>query len=247
MTVHQIVRYPVKGLPGVTLTEVALAPNLHLPGDRRFGFWRGKEVPEGGRSPHQRRFNFRQVADDNALAALRATGTSPANITVTAPDGSSVGVDLDTAAGKDALSEWVGAYLGLGKLPLLEVEDGSGFTDIGDTTLSLMNVNSITDLSARAGHTIEAERMRGNLYVEMPAWSELDLIGKRMTVGEVEFEVDSPVKRCVATEVNYTTGQKDHPTPQTLMKNFGHADCGIYLRTLKGGTIRNGDAVRVLG
>ena len=243
MTVRQIVRYPVKGLPGITLAEVTLEPNLHLPGDRRFGFWRGKDVPEGGRSPHQRRFNFRQVADDNALAALRASASGPAHITVTAPGGSSVEADLETAAGKDALSEWVGAYLGLGKLPLLEVEEGSGFTDIGDTTLSLMNLNSIADLSKRAGHTIEAERMRGNLYVEMPAWSELDLIGKRITVGQVEFEVDSPVKRCVATEVNYTTGQKDHPTPQTLMKNFGHADCGIYLRTLKGGTIRNGDAV----
>ena len=46
MTVRQIVRYPVKGLPGITLAEVTLEPILHLPGDRRFGFWRGKRLTD---------------------------------------------------------------------------------------------------------------------------------------------------------------------------------------------------------
>lgn len=243
MTLHQIVRYPVKGLPAITLSEVALTAGEQLPGDRRFAFWRGDDAPEGGRSPHQRRFNFRQVADDNALAALRAASSAPAAIDITAPDGSSVSVDLETDAGRAALAEWIGQYLGIGKPTLLESMGGQGFTDIGDKTLSLMNLNSIADLSEKAGQPIETERMRGNLYVEMPAWSELDLIGKRITVGAVEFEVDSPVKRCVATEVNYTTGQKDHPTPQTLMKNYGHADCGIYVRVVNDGVIRVGDAV----
>jgi uncharacterized protein YcbX len=245
LKLNQIVRYPVKGLPAIVLPEVDLAAGEQLPGDRRYAFWRGEEPPEGGRSPHMRRFNFRQVAEDNALAALRASSTAPAQMTVSAPDGSSVAADLESEAGKAALAEWVGAYLGLGKLPLLESIDGQGFTDIGDKTLSLINLNSVADLSARAGHEIKIERMRGNLLVEMPAWSELDYVGQQLTVGEVVFEVDSRVKRCVATEVNYTTGQKDHGTPQTLMKNFGHADCGIYLRTVKGGTIRPGDLVSV--
>jgi uncharacterized protein YcbX len=244
MTLHQIVRYPVKGLPAISLSEVELTAGEQLPGDRRFAFWRGDNPPEGGRSPHQRRFNFRQVADDNALAALRASSSAPAQISVTAPDGSTVSVDLETAEGKAALADWIGRYLGIGTPALLESVGGQGFTDIGDKTLSLMNLNSIADLSEKAGQPIELERMRGNLYVEMPAWSELDLIGQRLSIGAVEFEVDSKVKRCVATEVNYTTGQKDHPTPQTLMKNYGHADCGVYLRVVKGGTVRLGDAVR---
>lgn len=243
MTLHQIVRYPVKGLPAISLSEVELTAGEQLPGDRRFAFWRGDNPPEGGRSPHQRRFNFRQVADDNALAALRASSSAPAQISVTAPDGATVSVDLETAEGKAALAEWIGQYLGIGTPALLESIGGQGFTDIGDKTLSLMNLNSIADLSEKAGQPIELERMRGNLYVEMPAWRELDLVGQRLSIGAVEFEVDSKVKRCVATEVNYTTGQKDHPTPQTLMKNYGHADCGVYLRVVKGGTVRIGDAV----
>lgn len=243
MTLHQIVRYPVKGLPAISLSEVELAAGEQLPGDRRFAFWRGDNPPEGGRSPHQRRFNFRQVADDNALAALRASSIAPAQISVTAPDGATVSVDLETAEGKAALADWIGQYLGIATPILLESIGGQGFTDIGDKTLSLMNLNSIADLSEKAGQPIELERMRGNLYVEMPAWRELDLVGQRLSIGAVEFEVDSKVKRCVATEVNYTTGQKDHPTPQTLMKNYGHADCGVYLRVVKGGTVRLGDTV----
>ena len=242
MTLHQIVRYPVKGLPAISLDEVSLSAGEQLPGDRRFAFWRGEDPPEGGRSPHQRRFNFRQVADDNALAALRATSNSPAQMTITAPDGDKVDVDLETDAGRATLSKWVGQYLGLGPLPFLESVGGQGFTDIGDKTLSLINLNSVRDLSDKAGQAIEPARMRGNLYVEMPAWSELGMVGQDIQIGDVVFEVDSRVKRCVATEVNYTTGERDHPTPQTLMKNFGHADCGIYLRVKKGGTLKVGDS-----
>lgn len=244
MTIRQIARYPVKGLPAIPLDAIDLTAGEQLPGDRRFAFWRGDDPPAGGRSPHQRRFNFRQVADDNALAALRATSSAPAQLTVTAPDGSSVAADLETADGKAALSEWIAGYLGIPRPVLLESIGGQGFTDIGDKTLSLINLNSVADLSERAGQRIEPERMRGNIYVEMPAWSELDLVGQDFCIGDVVFEVDSRVKRCVATEVNYATGQRDHPTPQTLMKNFGHADCGVYLRVKQGGRLRVGDAIR---
>ena len=243
MTLKSIVRYPVKGLPAIALAETTLATGEQLLGDRRFAFWRGDDPPADGRSPHMRRFNFRQVAEDNALAVLRASSSAPAQMTVTAPDGASIAVDLESSEGRAALSQWIGAYRDIDTPALLESVDGQGFTDIGDKTLSLINLNSVADLSARAGQPIEVERMRGNLLVEMPAWSERDLMGGTMRIGNVEFEVDSHVKRCVATEVNYATGQKDHPTPQTLMKNFGHADCGIYLRVKQGGTLRVGDTI----
>jgi len=243
VSLKKIARYPVKGLPAISLSEVALEAGEQLPGDRRFAFWRGDDPPESGRSPHMRRFNFRQVADDNRLAALRATSSEPAQLTVMAPDGAQVSADLEKPEGRAALAEWISAYLGIPTPALLESIGGQGFTDIGDKTLSLINLNSVADLSERAGHAIEPERMRGNLYVEIPAWSELDLIGQHITVGGVVFEVDSRVKRCVATEVNYITGERDHPTPQTLMKNFGHADCGVYLRTVKSGTLRLGDPI----
>ena len=243
MTVRQIARYPVKGLPAIDLAEVELAAREQLPGDRRFAFWRGEDPPAGGRSPHQRRFNFRQVADDNTLAALRATSRAPAEISLQAPDGTGISVDLETEAGRAALSEWIGAYLGIATPTLLESVGGQGFTDIGDKTLSLINVNSVADLSERAGHEIAPRRMRGNLYVELPAWSELELIGQELRIGDLVFEVDSRIKRCVATEVNYETGRRDHPTPQTLMKNFGHADCGIYVRVKQGGRLRVGDPI----
>lgn len=244
MTVRQIVRYPVKGLPAISLAEVELAAGEQLPGDRRFAFWRGADPPADGRSPHQRRFNFRQVADDNALAALRATSDAPAKISLNAPDGAGIAVDLETEAGRSALSEWIAAYLDIPTPALLESVGGQGFTDIGDKTLSLINLNSVADLSRRAGHAIGPERMRGNLYVEMPAWSELELIGQELRIGALTFEVDSRIKRCVATEVNYETGTRDHPTPQTLMKNFGHADCGIYVRVKQGGRLQVGDPIR---
>ncbi len=100
MTVRQIARYPVKGLPAIDLAEVDLTAREQVPGDRRFAFWRGDDPPAGGRSPHQRRFNFRQVADDNTLAALRATSRAPAEISLQAPDGTGISSGNRSRAGR---------------------------------------------------------------------------------------------------------------------------------------------------
>jgi uncharacterized protein len=244
MTLKRIVRYPVKGLPGIDLAEVTLEPNRQLPGDRRFAFWRGEDVPPDGRSAHLRRQHFRQVAQEHRLAALRATAASPTKIVVAAPEGETVEADLSTWHDREKLGAWIGNYLGLDPLPMVEAVDAQGFTDVSDTTLSLINLNSVADLSERAKHQIEPERMRGNLYVEMPPWSELDLLGSTIEVGDVTFDVVRRVKRCIATEVNPDTGVRDVNVPQQLMKNFGHADCGIYIRTRSGGAIRLGDELR---
>jgi len=52
--------------------------------------------------------------------------------------------------------------------------------------------------------------------------------------------------RCAATEVDPDTGIRDLEIPRTLMKTYGHADCGVYAEVIAGGEIAAGDTVRVL-
>jgi uncharacterized protein len=40
------------------------------------------------------------------------------------------------------------------------------------------------------------------------------------------------------------TGARDMEIPSTLMKTFGHADCGIYGEVVTAGTIAAGDVLR---
>ena len=49
--------------------------------------------------------------------------------------------------------------------------------------------------------------------------------------------------RCAATNVEPDTGIRDLAIPDTLMRRFGHADCGIYGEVVQGGDIAVGDAL----
>jgi uncharacterized protein YcbX len=47
--------------------------------------------------------------------------------------------------------------------------------------------------------------------------------------------------RCAATNVDPDTGIRDLSIPDTLMRSFGHADCGVYGEVVEGGEIAVGD------
>jgi MOSC domain-containing protein len=50
--------------------------------------------------------------------------------------------------------------------------------------------------------------------------------------------------RCAATNVDPDTGIRDLSIPDTLMRTFGHADCGVYGEVIRSGEIAIGDDVR---
>jgi uncharacterized protein YcbX len=55
------------------------------------------------------------------------------------------------------------------------------------------------------------------------------------------------IVRCAATEVDPDTGIRDLEIPRTLMKTYGHADCGVYAEVIAGGPIAIGDTVAING
>jgi uncharacterized protein YcbX len=55
------------------------------------------------------------------------------------------------------------------------------------------------------------------------------------------------IVRCAATEVDPGTGIRDLEIPRTLMKAYGHADCGVYAEVIEGGPIAVGDEVTLSG
>ena len=52
------------------------------------------------------------------------------------------------------------------------------------------------------------------------------------------------IERCAATDVDPATGQRDRTIPKTLMRAFGHTDCGVYAEVVAAGTIAVGDGVK---
>jgi uncharacterized protein YcbX len=51
------------------------------------------------------------------------------------------------------------------------------------------------------------------------------------------------IVRCAATNVDPDTGMRDLAIPETLMRTYGHADCGVYAEVVGAGDIAVGDAL----
>ena len=73
---------------------------------------------------------------------------------------------------------------------------------------------------------------------------EFDLLDQEIEVGgKVRLKVVKRIVRCATTDVDPDTGIRDLTIPKTLMKTFGHADCGVYAEVVTGGRIAVGDII----
>ena len=79
----------------------------------------------------------------------------------------------------------------------------------------------------------------------MPAWGELDWLGREIAVGAARLRVVSAITRCAATQVNPATATRDLDIVGALQRGFGHNLMGIYAEVIEGGEIAAGDAITV--
>ena len=195
---------------------------------------------------------FVVLARDEALATLDTSFDAESSVLgITAADVSER-FAINTDAGREAAAKFVAAYLGLpeDQTPTLYSADPHKFTDVSVTSpemmnaVSLINLDSVQDFAEQIGQPVDPARFRGNLYFSgLSAYSELDLIGETVTVGDVELKIVQRTKRCPATQVNPTTGVRDIDVPRLLRDNLGHPDMGVYGIVKRGGKIAVGDVL----
>ena len=51
------------------------------------------------------------------------------------------------------------------------------------------------------------------------------------------------ITRCAAVNVDPDTAARDLEIPETLMRRFGHNECGIYAKVIAPGDIAVGDSI----
>jgi uncharacterized protein YcbX len=79
-----------------------------------------------------------------------------------------------------------------------------------------------------------------------PAFHEFDLLDRTLAIGAVRLKVMKRIVRCAATNVEPRTGIRDLEIPKTLMRAFGHMDCGVYAEVMEAGTVTAGDPIRAV-
>jgi uncharacterized protein YcbX len=69
------------------------------------------------------------------------------------------------------------------------------------------------------------------------------MLDRTLAIGDVRLKIVKRIARCAAVNVDPENATRDLELPQTLMRRFGHADCGVYAEVIAGGTIAVGDAI----
>jgi len=139
------------------------------------------------------------------------------------------------------------------RLPLRVVGDGitSRYQDNESGQITLHSRESLAAVASAVGDADLSElRFRSNIAIEgLEAWEEQKWVGRNIRIGEVMFEVVTPKGRCLATQANPHTGERDLAILKTLVGSFnqekptfaiGMVTCGA------GGKIRVGDKVSLL-
>jgi uncharacterized protein len=247
-TIAAIYRYPVKGLGPDQLETAELFPGRTIPGDRLYGIENGPSGFDAAHPAYLPKSRFLMLMRNERLAALRtAFDQASHTLTITADGREAARGDLRTPEGRAAIERFFVAYCadGLRGPPKVLHAPGHSFSDVARKVVSIINLASLGELETILGTPVNPLRFRANLYVQgWPAWSELDLVGREIAVGKnARLKVAKRIVRCAATNVDPDTGVRDLAIPDTLMRNLGHTDCGIYAEVIAGGAIAPGDEV----
>ena len=120
------------------------------------------------------------------------------------------------------------------------------YTDQKQPLISIINLNTVRALQALLDHPIDPIRFRGNLLIDGPqAWDEFSWIDATLVIGDVHLKVVDVIERCVATNVDPSTGRRDLNIPRTLQKEYHHCNFGIFTKVLIPGTITIKDSIHV--
>ena len=249
--IHAIYRYPVKGLSPEPLERTKLAVGETLPGDRLYAIENGPSGFDPAAPHHQPKQRYLMLMRNERLARLRTRFDQATHtLAVEAQGREAARGDLRTPAGRAAIERFFAVFCAdeLRGAPKVLHAPGFSFSDVARKVVSIINLASVDALAQAIGAPVDPLRFRGNLYVDgWPAWREFELMDQALAVGPTaRMRVVKRIVRCAATNVDPRTGARDLAIPETLMRRFGHGDCGVYAEVIAGGAIAAGDGIASL-
>ncbi|MDF0607008.1 MOSC domain-containing protein [Neisseriaceae bacterium TC5R-5] len=255
--IDSLYTYPIKGLTAQGLEDVSLELNTGFPADRMFGFILHGSSFDPAKPQALDKEHFLMLRKDERLAGL-TTHFDPSSwiLRVWVQGNDVFKADLSTEQGRHNAEGFFGRMFDLPpeQAPRFTYAKPLRFTDASVISAELMqavtliNLDSVTDLSRRIGTTVDPLRFRANIYFSgWPPFSEMDMSGCEVRIGGVRAKLTLRTGRCAATEVNLQSIRRDLPIPRLLMQNYGHADMGIYAEVLEGGVIHAGDSITFEG
>jgi hypothetical protein len=245
-------RYPVKGFTPEACESLTVLEEGRIAGDRVLGFrFADSGTPDSGWSKKQElvvlmntpglarlavRFNHEalrlRISRDGAMLADEALDEGGRRRLCAALEGYVAGLSENPLSGHPE------------RLPLRLVGDGvtPRYQDSVGGQATLHSRESLAAVAAAIGDpTLDEARFRSNIVIEgVKPWEEHTWFGRRIRIGEVEFDVVKHKTRCLATHANPRTGERDLRMMPLLMRHFAQKE-----PTFAVGMIANGAGRRI--
>ena len=217
------------------MPSVRLAAGATLPCDRLYAIENGPSGFDPAHPRHQPKTRYLMLMRNERLATLRTRFDEPSRTLGIVLGGRQATTgDPGTAAGRPAIARFF-AELGRDELrgppKILQGADFS-FSDVARKVVSIINLASVAALETLLGAAVDPLRFRGNVHLAgWPAWHELDLVGREITIGSgARLKVIKRIVRCAATNVDPQTGRRDHSIPDTLLRTAATPIAGSMAR-----------------
>jgi hypothetical protein len=248
-SVQAIYRYPVKGLTPEPLERAQLAVGATLRADRCYAIENGPSGFDPSAPRHFPKQSYLMLMRNERLARLRGRFDDESHTLIIQSEGREAARgDLRTPGGRAAIEHFFADFCAdeLRGPPKVLSAPPFSFSDVAAKVVSIINLASVAAIESVVGAPVHPLRFRGNVYVTgWPAWREFDLVGREAAVGtSARLKIVKRIVRCAATNVDPDTGIRDLAIPETLMRSFGHADCGVYGEVVAAGEIAVGDELR---
>jgi uncharacterized protein YcbX len=247
--ITSLYRYPVKGLSPEPLSRVTLRAGETFPADRRYAIENGPSGFDPAAPAWMPKSYFLMLMRNERLAGLQTHFEDDANrLTIRENGKVAAQGDLETAEGRAAIESFFATSFAreLKGPPKVLSGINHSFSDVAKKVVSIINLHSVAAVENLVGQPVHPLRFRANLYVSgWPAWHEFDLLGQTFSVGETRLKIVKRIVRCAAVNVDPESTARDLDIPHTLMRRFGHADCGVYAEVTAGGSMAVGDQMTV--
>ena len=244
--VQSIWRYPIKGLSPEPLGRTRLAVGATLPCDRLYAIENGPSGFDPKAPRHQPKQRYLMLMRNESLARLRSRFDEISHTLVIDLQGREAARgDLRTPSGRAQIerSSPASAPASCAGRRGCCMRPASASPTWRSKVVSIINLASLARSKERSAAPVHPLRFRGNVYVSgWPAWHEFELLGREVAIGPTaRVRIVKRIVRCAATDVDPDTGIRDLSIPATLLRCFGHADCGVYGEVVAAGDIAVGD------
>ncbi|NQV81563.1 MAG: MOSC domain-containing protein [Alphaproteobacteria bacterium] len=244
--VTSLFRYPVKGLGPEPLDSTDLAEGRCLAFDRSLAIAHGNSAFEPRLETWVTPRNFLSRRTCPELATVRARVGE--GIVTLARNGSEITVQPDQHDDA-AITAFLDSFVSKRHVrPFSLVSGAAALTDEPIAGISILNSESLRDLERAVGATLEPERFRGNVWIDdLEPWFENDLTGAVIRMGDARLRVVQPIKRCVAINVEPSTGATNLNVLKYLTTTFGHPNFGVLAKVEIPGRVGREDQVHFSG